>query len=54
MLAYFAIAVLGIFAVGPLHNEGGTKCVEAKGVKECVNNAVAHSKKLDYRKLNNK
>lgn len=52
MLVYFVIATLGIFVAGPLHNEGGAKCIETKGTKECVNNALTRGEKYDYSKAN--
>lgn len=40
MLAQFTIALLAIFAAGPLENEGGRKAVEAKGVKAAAEAAI--------------
>lgn len=40
MLAKFFIAFLFAFTAGPLHNEGGSDAIEAKGVKASVEQAI--------------
>lgn len=52
MFVKFIIAAMMIFTAGPLHNEGGSKCIETKGTKECVSDTLANGKPVDYSKMN--
>jgi len=43
------VGMIGTFAA---HNEGGFACVEAEGLKPCIERAIDQAEPVDYSKMN--